>query len=200
MRTVDERNADEASVLENAMEATAAEIRVAMPGIIKFFDASTQTVIVQLAIREKVSLSGVAQEIDIPELVDVPLVMPSAGGYDLLMVPQDGDECLVVFADACIDAWWQSGGVQSQADKRRHDLSDGFAILGCWSQPNKRKKFPSSGCALQNRDGTAGIKIDGTTVNIFGSVQINGSSYAAHKHSGVYPGSSNTGGIVGNNS
>jgi len=195
LRTVDERNADEASILQQAMDSCSADIRVAMPGIVKFFDKNTQTVMVQLAIREKVSIGGIARQIDIPELVDVPVVFPSAGGYDLLMVPKTGDECLVVFADACIDAWWQSGGVQGQADKRRHDLSDGFAIMGCWSQPNKRAKFPDSGCALQNKEGTAGVSIDGSTVNIFGTVLINGSSYYNHKHTGVYPGSSKTGGV-----
>lgn len=135
---------------------------------------------------------------EIPLLVDVPVVMPRAGGYSLVFVPKVGDECLVVFADMCIDAWWQSGGVQPQADKRRHDLSDGFAIMGCWSQVNK-PAIPDSGCRLQNDEGTAGVSIDGSTVNIFGSVLINGSSYYAHRHSGVETGGGTTGGVTGAN-
>ena len=195
MRTVDERSANPSSVLAEAVKACETGIRVALPGIIQEWDAETQTCKVQLAIREKVSFGGQPQEMDIPILVDVPVVMPRAGGYSLVFAPKAGDECLVVFADMCIDAWWQSGGIQSQADKRRHDLSDGFAILGCWSQPNL-PSIPQSGCRLQNDSGTAGISIDGDTVNIFGSVTINGASFSSHRHSGVETGSGTTGGVA----
>lgn len=195
MRTVDERNSSTEGGIKAAKEALRNELRVAMPGIVKGWDAGTQTVTVQLAIREKIINAGAEEEVQIPLLVDVPIVMPRAGGYSLVFAPKPGDECLVVFADSCIDGWYQSGGVQSQVDNRRHDLSDGFAILGCWSQVNK-PKIPSSGARLQNDDGTAGISINGNVVNIFGSVRINGSSYASHKHSGVESGSSNTGGVT----
>lgn len=195
MRTVDERSANTSSVLAEAIRACGTGIRVAIPGIVQEWDAATQTVRVQPAIREKVSFGGQPREMDIPILVDVPVVMPRAGGYSLVFAPKPGDECLVVFADMCIDAWWQSGGVQSQADKRRHDLSDGFAILGCWSQPNK-PDIPQSGCRLQNDEGTAGISIDGGAVDIFGSVTINGASYASHRHGGVETGGGTTGGVV----
>lgn len=172
-RTVDERNASMADVLKVLKDATACDIRVAMPGIVTAWDAVRQTSTVQLAIRERISNGGIATEVEIPLLVDVPVVMPRAGGYGLYFAPQSGDECLVVFSDLCIDAWWQSGGIQSQADRRRHDLSDGFAIMGCWSQPN-RPALPESGVRLQNDAGTAGVSISGTTVNLFGTVRVNG--------------------------
>lgn len=196
MRTVDERASNLGSTIAEAMKSTGVSIRVAVPGIIREWDSATQTVKVQPAIREKISTGGEAREMEIPMLVDVPVVMPIAGGYCFVAAPKDGDECLVVFADMCIDAWWQSGGVQSQADKRRHDLSDGFAILGCWSQIRK-PSIPTDGCCMQNIDGTAGISIKGDVVNIFGSVTINGSSYASHTHSGVESGSGSTGGVNG---
>ena len=195
MRTIDERNANLETVLNALADSVMADLRVAMPGYVEAWDPNQQTVIVKLAIRETVSNEGIEQEMDIPILVDVPIVVPRAGGYVLGFAPTKGDECLVVFGDCCIDSWWQSGGVQSQADSRRHDLSDGFAILGCWSQQNK-PKLPSSGVSLQNDEGTAGISIVGETVNIFGTVKINGESYDSHRHSGVTSGSSRTGGVV----
>lgn len=175
MRTSDERNASLGDVLKTLKASVGRDIRVAMPGIVQAWDADRQVVTVQLAVTEKLSQGGVQKEVAIPLLVDVPVVMPSAGGYGLYFAPQKGDECLVVFADMCIDSWWQSGGVQSQADTRRHDLSDGFAIMGCWSQPN-RPKLPSSGVRLQNDAGTAGVSISGGTVNLFGNVTVNGHS------------------------
>ena len=195
MRTVDERTSGTAETMAAAMESVGFDMRVAIPGIIQSWDKATQTVTVQPAIREKVANAGSENEMAIPLLVDVPVIMPRAGGYSLVFAPQAGDECLVVFGDACIDGWWQSGGVQSQVESRRHDLSDGFAILGCWSQP-RMPAIPDSGCRLQNDTGTAGVYINGGTVNIFGSVLINGSPYASHKHTGVEIGSGTTGGVT----
>lgn len=194
MRTVDERTGGVTEAIQAAMENAGTDIRVALPSIVKAWDAEQQTVDVQLALREVILGDGTEREVEIPMLVDVPVVMPRAGGYSLVFAPEAGDECLVVFSDLCIDSWWQSGGVQSQADTRRHDLSDGFAILGCWSQTNK-PSIPSSGVRLQNDAGTAGISINGSVVNIFGSVQINGRSYSGHTHKGVEPGSGRTGGV-----
>lgn len=204
MRTVDERSANPSSIIAEAIKNSGSNIRVAVPGIVQGWDKNTQTVKVQLAIREKVSFGGQAQEMEIPLLVDVPVVMPRIAGYSMLATPETGDECLVIFADMCIDAWWQSGGVQPQADKRRHDLSDGFAIMGVWSQPCKPQAFPepSDGARFQNKQGTAGFQIrpDGK-VNIFGSdILMNGASYYSHRHTGVESGSSTTGGVSGGRS
>lgn len=198
MRTSDERTKGLQGGMLAALASMGIEIRVAIPGIIDSWDEDTQTVKVRPAIREILSKGGKETETEIPLLVDVPVVFPCGGGpegYVLAITPAKGDECLVVFGDMCIDMWWQSGGVQNQADKRRHDLSDGFAIMGVWSQPNK-PAFPKEGCYLQNKKGTAGVSIVGETVNVFGSVLINGSPYASHRHSGVESGGSNTGGVV----
>lgn len=175
MRTVDERTGSMSEAIQAAMDSVCADMRVAVPGIIQAWDPKQQTVDVQVALRENILINGIEREADIPLIVDVPVVMPRAGGYSLVFAPKAGDECLVVFADMCIDSWWQSGGVQSQADARRHDLSDGFAIMGCWSQANK-PKLPDRGVRLQNDAGTAGVSIIGETVNIFGTVKINGRS------------------------
>ena len=194
MRTVDERNSNLSRILRETADRSSKGIRVAVPGFVQEWDADTQTVTVQPAIKEKISFSGKIMEVVLPLLVDVPVVMPRAGGYSLVFAPKPGDECLVIFADMCIDAWWQSGGVESQADTRRHDLSDGFAVLGCWSQVNK-PKIPESGCRLQNDEGTAGVSIDGTNVDIFGTVTINGAAYSSHRHS-VSEGAGQTGGVA----
>lgn len=175
MRSIDERIGSFTQAVNAAIAAVKADIRVAMPGVIQSFDRSTQTVTVQLSIREKVLQDGAEMDMDIPLLVDVPIVLPRAGAYSLIMVPRAGDECLVVFCDLCIDSWWQSGGIQNQADSRRHDLSDGFAILGVWSQPNIVSNFPKSGIALQADNGSVGVFIHDDKIELKGRVTINGS-------------------------
>lgn len=176
MLSIDERCGGLAVAIRTACDALKSNLRVAMPGIIHAFDPEEQTVSVQPAIREVLSLEGETQNVEIPLLMDVPVVMPRAGGYMLAFAPRKGDECLVVFSDLCIDSWWQSGGVNNPFEVRRHDLSDGFAILGTWSQPN-RPNLPKSGVRLQNDAGTAGVSVNENTVDLFGHVTVNGNPW-----------------------
>lgn len=148
--------------------AAAIKTRVCMPGIIQSFDAAAQTVTVQPALREKMLADGNESWIDIPLLVDVPIVVPRAGGYALTLPIQAGDECLVVFGDMCMDGWWQSGGVQNQVECRRHDLSDGFAIIGVWSQPRVIPGYSTGSAQLRNDAGSAYVELAGDTINIVG--------------------------------
>lgn len=190
--------------------ATAIKTRVCVPGIIQSFDVAAQTVTVQPALREKMCIDGDENWVDIPLLVDVPIVVPRAGGYALTLPIQQGDECLVVFGDMCIDGWWQSGGVQNQVECRRHDLSDGFAIIGVWSQPKVLPAYSTGSAQLRNESGSAYVELAGDTINIkagsvniqAGSVDIkanttiDGKNFLTHKHSGVMTGGGNTGGVA----
>jgi hypothetical protein len=176
MRSIPERTGSTEELYRRLMENMANNLRVAMPGIIQAFDASTQTATVQLALREKIrDLSGNINQVEIPLLLDVPVVLPRAGAFILTMPVQKGDECLVVFADMCIDAWFSHGGVQNQLEKRRHDLSDAFAILGAWSQPNKISNYSTTSAQLRNEAGTSYIEIKNNEINIVSpTVKVNG--------------------------
>ena len=82
---------------DNELRQREINLRVAAPGIIQSFNSAEQTVTVQLSIREKRNNDGVETWEDIPQLVDVPVVFPRAGGYILTMPIKPGDECLVIF-------------------------------------------------------------------------------------------------------
>jgi hypothetical protein len=73
---------------------------------------------------------------NLPPCQDCPIVFPGGGGAHLTFPLRSGDEGLIVFASRCIDNWWLQGGPQPPAMIRMHDLSDGFFIPGCFSQPN----------------------------------------------------------------
>lgn len=152
-------------------------LRVACPGIIQSFNSDEQTVTVQLALRELISKEDLNQEwVNIPILLDVPIVIPRAGNYCMTFPIKQGDECLVIFADMCIDAWFSYGGIQNQLERRRHDLSDGFAILGIWSQPNKIKNYSTNSAQLRNLEGTSYIELKDNDIDLVGNVKINGKS------------------------
>ncbi|EJP32264.1 hypothetical protein HMPREF1147_1344 [Selenomonas sp. FOBRC9] len=203
MLKVSERLAEEIEQSKREMDGFAFDLRVAAPGIIQSVDYARQTCTVRLAIRERMNRGGILEWAEIPLLPDVPFFVYSGGGYCLTLPIQTGDDCLVVFGDSCIDAWWQNGGVQNQAEKRRHDLSDGFALVGFRSQPHVVSGYSPGTAQLRNASGDASIEINGSTINIqaaggvtiSGGVVIDGRSFLGHTHGGVMPGGGTTGGV-----
>lgn len=121
-----------------ALDGKQAEIWTALPGIVNGFDPVAMTVSVQPSVKGQIQdESGKTNSVNLPLLVDVPVVFPCGGGFTLTHPIKGGDECLVVFASRCIDGWWQGGGVGGTPDERMHDLSDGIAIVGPRSQARK---------------------------------------------------------------
>ncbi len=151
----------------------AAQLRVAIPAIIESFDAGKQTVSVQPAITENIQVGEeAAKATKLPILTDIPICFPRAGGYSITLPIKKGDECLLVFADMCIDGWWQSGGVQDQMETRRHDLSDAFAIIGTTSQPQKVTGYSSENMQIRTDDGNIVIELAKSSGNV--NVQCKG--------------------------
>ncbi|HGO4968707.1 Gp138 family membrane-puncturing spike protein [Klebsiella pneumoniae] len=135
-------------------------MRVSMPGIIQSFDPDAVTAVVQPAIKgAEQDESGAEVSVNLPLLVDVPVVFPRGGGCTLTFPVKAGDECLVIFADRCIDFWWQSGGIQEPVDERMHDLSDAFCIVGPQSQAKKIGGISTTAAQLRTDDGSAFIEV-----------------------------------------
>ncbi|QPF06735.1 Gp138 family membrane-puncturing spike protein [Raoultella terrigena] len=178
-------------VLTSERKTINEQLRVALPGVIQSFDPDTVTAVVQPAIRyiERDNDGNKATK-DYPLLVDVPVVFPRGGGCTLTFPVKEGDECLVIFADRCIDFWWQSGGIQEPVDGRMHDLSDAFCIVGPQSQAKKISGISTTAAQLRTDDGSAFIELaaggditatttGNTTINapeiiLNGNVTING--------------------------
>ena len=139
-QSLDERTADATDLLRASERNTAASINCCMPGIIQTYDPVTQTASVMATLRKRVRTPQGVINVDLPLMTDVPVLQLGGGSHYLTMPVQSGDECLILFADNCIDAWYQSGGVQNQVVPRLHSLSDGFAIVG----------FRSAGRAITN--------------------------------------------------
>lgn len=173
------RNMDEVEQKMRILESFGVDLRVACPAVVKTVDYAKQTLTCQPAIRESMKdQKGNVSWIEIPILLDVPFFVYSGGGYCLTLPIKPGDDCLVVFGDCCMDAWWQSGGVQNQVERRRHDLSDGFAIVGFRSQPAVVSNYSANTVQLRNEAGDAYIEISGSNINIkaSGNITINGAT------------------------
>lgn len=206
MLTIPERVGELTEVIRKAQDNAEFDLRVCGPGIIQSFDPDKLTCTVQMAIREKLNFSGNLEWAEIPPLTDVPVVIMGTAEYFITFPITKGTECLVVFGDNCMDAWWQSGGVQNQIEKRRHDLSDGYAIIGPRSQVNLIKNYSTDSVQLRNKEGDAAIEIKGSTVNIISAgvvnigdkdqdVIINGRVFLEHKHHDLEIWAGKTGGV-----
>ncbi|MBM4311867.1 MAG: hypothetical protein FJ119_13100 [Deltaproteobacteria bacterium] len=155
-----ERTGDFEEILRGAMESSQSRIWTSLPGIITAVNLTAQTVSVQPAIKGLVQQqAGGKQAVDLPMLVDCPIVWPRAGGFSLTFPVAAGDECLVVFASRCIDGWWQSGGTQEPAELRMHDLSDGFAVLAPASQTKVLTGVSADNVQLRDEAGTTFLEI-----------------------------------------
>ncbi|ERT11311.1 phage baseplate assembly protein V [Photorhabdus temperata] len=161
------RTGDLSETLKATNRSLSSQLRVAMPGIIQSFNAEAATCVVQPAIKSGIAdPEGKTTSVSLPLLVDVPVIFPRGGGVTLTFPVKAGDECLVIFADRCIDFWWQSGGVQEPADQRQHDLSDAFAIVGPQSQSKRIPGISTSTAQLRSDDGAAYIELDPGSHNV----------------------------------
>ncbi|HFP9350342.1 Gp138 family membrane-puncturing spike protein [Klebsiella michiganensis] len=166
-----------AEVLASERKTLNEQMRVALPGIIQSFDPDAVTAVVQPTIRYiERDNDGNTSTQDYPLLVDVPVVFPRGGGCTLTFPVKEGDECLVIFADRCIDFWWQSGGIQEPVDGRMHDLSDAFCIVGPQSQAKKISGISTTSAQLRTDDGSAFIEVSAggdITATTAGNATIN---------------------------
>lgn len=155
-------------MLLQAFEGLQSGLWTAMPGVIQAFDPVAMTCTVQPSIMVKVQKQDYSEEwVNLPLLIHVPVIFPSAGACSITFPVKNGDEVLVVFASRCIDAWWQSGGVDNQqVEFRMHDLSDGFAIPGPRSQPRVIGSVSTTELQIRSDDGQAVIAINPTSHDI----------------------------------
>jgi len=155
-----ERIGDEEETLRAALDGHQAGLWTAMPAMVTRVNLTTMTIEAQPTIKgTQQRPDGTELPAVMPLCVDVPIVYPSGGGFTLTFPIAEGDECLLVFASRCIDAWWQLGGVQPPLELRMHDLSDGFALVGPRSQPRVIGGVNSTATQLRSDDGQTFVEV-----------------------------------------
>ena len=108
-------------------------LHCALPGTVESFDPRTLTAAVRPA-----PLKG----LPLPLIRDVPVFFPGNRDRALTFPVSPGDGCLLVFADADVDRWLETGGAEEPASGRTHDLSDAFAFVGFRSRPEAPGDMP----------------------------------------------------------
>jgi hypothetical protein len=155
-----ERTNDLLVALQTALRGWQPGLWTALPAIVQSYNAEKLTVEAQPAIKAKaLAQDGTYSDQNLPLCVDCPVQWPGGGGYLLTFPIAAGDEGILVFANRCIDSWWQSGGVQTQAELRMHDLSDGIFIPLIFSNGKVPQNVSTDAVQLRSNDGTVKIEI-----------------------------------------
>jgi len=126
-------------------------------GKIEKVTAAEQTVEVTLQIKRPAA-DGTSSAI--PLLVDVPYMVLQGGGSYIDLPIAKGDYCIVLFNDRDIDTWWSTANMADPSSSRKHDLSDGIAIVGL--NP-KTKPLPMQGATVGIIGGPNKINLENST-------------------------------------
>ena len=157
--SLSERSPDMLQIIKDAIRGELANLWTSLPCIVDSYDSNAVTVVVQPTIKIPVKkINGSVELVQLPLLMDVPVMFPCAGGFTITHPINVGDECFVSFASRNIDIWWQSGGVQNPFDTRKHDLSDGFAFFRPQSQANKIENISTTDLEIRNDANTCNIQ------------------------------------------
>jgi hypothetical protein len=180
MFNLPERLAEPSETINGAAWQWLNMLRCAAPGKVVSFDPDKQTCVVQIAVQETVykapvgegqaaappGVKNVPTAESIWPLEDVPIWMPRVPGWSITFPITPGTECLLIFADMCIDGWYQTGKVIKNQRRRRHHLSDAFALFGPWSIPNRLQNYSTSSMQIRSDDQSVLIELESGQVNI----------------------------------
>lgn len=155
-----ERSGNPAEILRLALESNQRTIWTALPALILNVPGTAGPSNAWTADVQP-TINGLVQDDQgnrtwqqMPVLMDCPLMFQGGGGVTLTMPVTKGDECLVVISSRCIDLWWKLGGIQNQAELRMHNLSDGFAFVGCRSLPRVFALDMANACLISDNGQT----------------------------------------------
>lgn len=155
-----ERVEDREEALRTSLLGWQSEIWTMLPGIVESVDFEKNTCVIQPAIKGNFrQKDGSQKQVTMPLCEDVPLLFLGTAEFALTFPVKKGDEGCIYFASRCIDAWWQNGEVQPQAEFRFHDLSDGFFIPGFRSVPNAYAEISEDAVQLRNKDGDVFVEM-----------------------------------------
>lgn len=132
-----------AEVINRAVQLAVANIFVMRTGRIEKFDASTGLADVKPLQKEQVETDSGSAVLSLPVVPNVPVLCLGGGDFVDTFPITKGDECMLIFADRSLDIWFELGGEQDPVDLRRHNLTDGIAIVGLRARSKKLSEWPT---------------------------------------------------------
>lgn len=155
---------DENTILTLLQQKIFSTLNCIRIGVIQKFDKTTQTAIIQMV--DKVQLNN--EIVNQPLLLDVPCVFLGNSMSYLTIPVQTGDNCLLFVNDRDIENWYITNTLNVPATKRKHNISDCFALVGIRNSINQLTNFDNENINLTfNSNLKLGENISNTTNNDF---------------------------------
>lgn len=118
-------------IIKQANEYFINQFHFARPGIIIKFDPATKLAEVQPSIKIK-TLDD--QVIDMPNIVNVPVVFSQSKNFSDTFPLENGDGVLLVFSERSLEQWLDNGHNAEPGVRRKFDISDAIAIPGLFAK------------------------------------------------------------------
>ena len=156
----------DAEVIAAGIDSRLLDVHKAQPARVESYDANANTVTVTPVLWRQLPTDDddyVAEAL--PQIPDVKVQFPRAGGFAITFPIQKGDFVLLVFCDAPLGAWRQNGQPGDPGDPERHGLSGAVAIPGVF--PDKQNiASPSTSNMVLGKIGTPSAQIEITPTGI----------------------------------
>lgn len=167
----DTRGQNETDALERAIRRIMANMRTSIPGRVESFNDTEQTLYVTPTIRKLQTLGDDRQFVQIPPIINVPLIYPHAqtAGFALTLPIQQGDMVQLIVCDRSIDFWAEFGEIQNfpqTTQVRTHDLTDSLAIVGATPLTMALGSYQTDSMELRNKDRSIRVNISNSAVDI----------------------------------
>lgn len=123
---------DLVDIILSAIRANQLELNTCMPAVVRSYDAEKQTATVQPSFKRL--QTDPRKFVSRPEIDDVPVVFPRAGGRGIVFPIAEGDAVMLVFSQRSLDTWLDNGGEIDLKETRLHNINDAIAIPGLYSE------------------------------------------------------------------
>lgn len=125
-----QQNKDLYMLLERFLQNVLDTINCCKIGKVIAVDLVNQTVDCELMLKKTIPQKGGERIAEYPQLLKVPFVVVGGGQSYLSFPVSIGDEVVLLFNDFDFARWNETGEAQPPLFSRKHDLSDGIAIVG----------------------------------------------------------------------
>jgi hypothetical protein len=124
------------SVLDSYMAGALSSVHTALPGKVLSYDEVKHRAKVKPATRMLMD-NGV--KIELPELLDVPIIFPSAKSFDLEFPLDKDDGVLLIFQELDISEWKADESTPTAVTSSRFNLDSAIAIPGMFPKKQTGK-------------------------------------------------------------
>lgn len=163
-----------AQVIKAAINARMANVHTCIPGKVTRYDkAKQQADVLPLLKTSYMDEDETRVVISMPVITNVPVMFPGAGAYRVTFPVEKDEPVLLVFSEASLDAWLESGGEKDPGDDARFHLKDAIALVGLRDFAHAWSKAPTDAMTIgHDSKGCITVKGDSLTLTATGSGKI----------------------------